>query len=200
MNSWNCFRSSKGPKLILQSTGRISIATKSASATPPTWRRTFSAAIPTAGSLVLMPLIKGTIFSCMVYLSRAVEELFLLAFELLMPSRPSLLDAGSFEPPHKITNASKPRTLIPRLLVLVNTEAMTGNSSFLIVEKSKTGRMTGKLRRAASTIVWVGDSIARCMIGSMSLSVAVAGYCTVRLTIFELLPGAVACNSSNMLQ
>ena len=119
----------------------------------------------------------------MVYLSRAVEELFLLAFELLMPSRPSLLDAGSFEPPHKITNASKPRTLIPRLLVLVNTEAMTGNSSFLIVEKSKTGRMTGKLRRAASTIVWVGDSIARCMIGRMSLSVS-RGWILYRQTYY----------------
>jgi hypothetical protein len=153
MKAWNCVRSSKGPKLILHNTGRMSMATKSASATPPTSRRTFSDAIATAGSFVLIALIRGTIFSCIVYLSRAVEELFLLAVVFRTPSSPSLLAAGSFEPPHKITNASRPRTLIPSEEVLVNTEAMTGNRSFFIVEKSNTGRMSGRLRKEASTML-----------------------------------------------
>lgn len=178
MKSWNCFRSNSGPKLKLQRTGRISMATKSTSTTTPTWRRTLSAAIPTAGSLVLIPLIKGTIFSCMVYLSRAVDELFLLALILLIPSSPSLLDAGSFEPPQRITKASRPRTLIPRLLVLVKTEEMTGNNSFLMVEKSSTGKKIGRLRSAESTRVWVGDSIARWMMGRISIRVSrVAKMC-----------------------
>lgn len=153
MNDWNCFKSSKGPKLMLHKTGRMSIATKSASATPPTCLRTLSAAIATAGSFVLMALIRGMIFSCIVYLSKAVEELFLLAFEFMMPSKPSLFAAGSLVPPQRITNASNPRTLIPRLLVLLKTEAMTGNNSFLIVEKSRTGSRIGRLRNEASTIL-----------------------------------------------
>lgn len=167
MKAWNCLRSNKGPKLMPHRTGRISSATKSSSATLPIWRRTFRAAILTAGSLVLMPLIKGRIFSCIVYLSRAVELLFLLML-CVIPSSPSLLDAGSFEPPQRVTKASNPRTLIARLLVLLNTLAMMGNSSFLIVEKSSTGRMTGRLRKEASTIVWVGDSMARIIMGSIS--------------------------------
>jgi hypothetical protein len=153
---------------MLHRIGNMSIATKSASATPPTWRITLRAAIATAGSFVLIPLIKGMIFSCIVYLSRAEDELFLLALLFMTPSRPSLLDAGSVEAPQRIANASKPRTLIPRLLVLVKTEAITGNSSFLMVEKSRTGRMIGRLLSDASTILWVGDSIARCIIGRIS--------------------------------
>lgn len=167
-NAWNCFKSSKGPRLIFHRIGSMSIATNSASATPPTCRRTLSDAIATAGSFVLIALMRGTIFSCIVYLSNAVDELFLLAVEFMMPSKPSLLDAGSLDPPQRITNASSPRTLIPRLLVLVKTEAITGKSSFLMVEKSRTGSTTGKLLNAASTIVWVGDSIARCIIGRIS--------------------------------
>lgn len=153
MNDWNCFRSRSGPKLMLHNTGRMSKATKSASATPPTCLKTLSAAIATAGSFVLIALMRGRIFSCIVYLSKAVEELFLLALGFMIPSRPSLLDAGSFVPPQSVTNASNPRTLIPRLLVLVKTEAMTGNSSFLIVEKSSTGRTIGRLRSEASTML-----------------------------------------------
>ena len=168
MKAWNCLRSSSGPKLMLHNTGRISIATNSSSATAPTCRRTFKAAIATAGSFVLMPLMRGTIFSCIVYLSRAVELLFLLASR--MPSNPSLLEAESDEPPQRTTNASRPRTLIPRLLVLLKTEAMTGNRSFLMVEKSRTGRITGKHRREASTILCVGDSMARRIMGRMSVT------------------------------
>ena len=96
-----------------------------------------------------------------------MELLFLLML-CVIPSSPSLLDAGSFEPPQRVTKASNPRTLIARLLVLLNTLAMMGNSSFLIVEKSSTGRMTGRLRKEASTIVWVGDSMARIIMGSIS--------------------------------
>ena len=171
MKAWNCFKSSSGPKLILHRTGRISMATKSASAIVPTWRRTLSAAIATAGSLVFIALMSGTIFSCIVYLSRAVEELVFLVFAMI-PSRPSLLPAGSFEPPQSITNASRPRTLIPRLLVFVNTEAMTGKSSFFIVEKSSTGKIAGRLRNEASTMLCVGDSIAKCIMGSISFHVS----------------------------
>lgn len=168
MKDLNWVRSRSGPRLMLQRTGRISKATKSPSATPPTSRRTFNAAIATAGSFVLIPLIRGTIFSCIVYLSRAVEEdvLFLLLFTI--PLSPSLLDSGLADAPQRIAKASRPRTLIPRLLVFVKTEAMTGNSSFLIVEKSRIGRIIGRLRRAASTMVCVGDSMAKCMIGSIS--------------------------------
>ena len=167
MKDWNCLRSSNGPKLMPHNTGRISIATNSSSATAPTCRRTFKAAMATAGSFVLIPLMRGRIFSCIVYLSRAVELLFLLAF--MMPSRPSLLPAGSAEPPQRITNASSPRTLMPRLLVLLKTEAITGNRSFFMVEKSSTGRITGRLRREASTILCVGDSMARRIMGRISV-------------------------------
>ena len=45
---------------------------------------------------------------------------------------------------------------------------MTGKSSFLIVEKSRTGNMIGKLRSEESTILCVGDSMARVMIGKIS--------------------------------
>lgn len=44
MKDWNWFRSSNGPRLILHKTGRMSIATKSVSAIPPTTRKTFKAA------------------------------------------------------------------------------------------------------------------------------------------------------------
>lgn len=156
---------------MLQRMGRTSMATKSESAIPPTCRRTLSAAIATAGSFVLIARMSGTIFSCIVYLSKAVEELFLFAFEFITPSRPSLLAVGSL-PPQRITNASKPRTLIPRLLVLLNTEAMIGNNSFLMVEKSITGRITGRHRSEASTMLCVGDSIARCIMGRISVEVS----------------------------
>ena len=152
MNNWNCWRFNKGPRLMLHKMGRTSMATNSASTIPPTWRKTFNAAIATAGSLVLIARIRGTIFSCIVYLSKAVDELFLLAFAFITPSSPSLLAVGSL-PPQRITNASNPRTLIPRLLVLLKTEAIIGNNSFLMVEKSMTGRITGKLLKEASTML-----------------------------------------------
>lgn len=143
----------------------MSIATNSESAIPPTCLRTFSAAIATAGSFVLIARISGTIFSCIVYLSRGVEVIFLVEAK---PSRPSLPAAGSFVPPQRILNASRTRTLIPRLLVFVNTAAMTGKSSFLIVEKSRIGRTIGKLRKAASTNPCVGDSMEIATIGKIS--------------------------------
>jgi len=167
MKAWNCCRLSRGPRLMLHNTGRTSIATKSASTTVPTCRRTLRDANATAGSLVLIPLMRGTIFSCIVYLSRAVDELCFFAF-VAIPSRPSLPPGASLLPPHSTTKASSPRTLIPRLLVLLKTAAITGNSSFFIVEKSMTGSILGRLLSAASTILCVGDSMARWMIGRMS--------------------------------
>ncbi len=77
-------------------------------------------------------------------------------------------EEGSFEPPQSITNASRPRTLMPKEEVLENTDAITGNSSFLMVEKSRMGRMMGREWREASTMPWVGDSIARWMMGRIS--------------------------------
>lgn len=168
MKSWNCFSSSSGPRLMLHSTGRISKATKSASAASPTMRSTFSAAIMTAGSFVLMALIIGTIFSCIVYLSRAVDEDDLLFFSSMSPLRPSSAAASS-EPPQRITKACNPRTLIARLFVLLNTAATIGNSSLLIVVKSRAGRTTGKLRNPASTIECVGHSIAANTTGKISV-------------------------------
>lgn len=74
MNCLNCSRFSSGPRLMFHSAGKISMATKSASAAFPTTLHTFRAAIITAGSLVLMALMSGMIFSCIVYLSSAVDE------------------------------------------------------------------------------------------------------------------------------
>lgn len=167
MNDWNCFKLSKGPRLIVQRTGRISIAMNSVSATLPTCLRTLSAANITPGSFVLMPLIRGKIFSCIVYLSNAVVVTFFL-LPPIIPSSPSSIELSE-DPPHSVTNASSPRTLIPRLLVLVNTDAITGNSSFFIVLKSRTGRIVGRLLNAASTTECVEDSIARWIIGSISI-------------------------------
>jgi hypothetical protein len=88
-----------------------------------------------------------------------------------------------------------------RLLVFVNTEEMTGKSSFLIVEKSRTGNIIGKLRSEASTILWVGDSMARFMIGRMSKTVRDirSDILSFKLTVFELLPRAIASYLTNVL-
>lgn len=139
---------------MLQSSGSISSATKSPSATLPTTFRTFRAAIMTAGSLVLMALIRGMIFSCMVNLSRAVEDVAFFC-SVASPSKPS---SPLPAPPQSVTKASKPRTLMARLLVLLKIVAMTGKSSPLMVLKSNTGRTTGKLVRAALIRDGVGDS------------------------------------------
>lgn len=71
-------------------------------------------------------------------------------------------------PPQRVTKASSPRTFMPRLDVLLNTEAITGKSSFLMVLKSRTGRMIGRLRSAASTMECVGDSMASWIMGRIS--------------------------------
>lgn len=134
MKAWNCLRSRSGPKLMLQRIGRISMAANSASATLPITRRALSAAIITAGSLVLIALIRGTIFSCIVNLSRAVDEVAFF-FCGAKPSRPSS-PLESLDPPHSVTNACSPLTLMARLLVLLKMAAMTGKSSFLMVLKS----------------------------------------------------------------
>jgi len=163
MNDWNCFRFRSGPNDMLHRIGSRSIATKSASAACPTTRMTSRAAIITAGSFVLMAFTRGTIFSCIVYLSSAVDD---DVFFSTMPANPS--SAASGEPPHRMTNARRPRIFICRLFVRAKTAAITGNSSFLMVLKSRTGKMTGKPLSAASTKPCVGDSIAVTMMGSMS--------------------------------
>jgi len=53
--------------------------------------------------------------------------------------------------------------------------ATTGNSSFLMVLKSSTGRIVGSPRSAASTIEGVDDCNATKMMGRISVSVLVAG-------------------------
>lgn len=94
------------------------------------------------------------IFSCIVYLSNAVEEdVFLFGVKPFKPSSDMSLD-----PPQRMTNACKPRTLIARLLVLLKIDATTGNSSFLMVLKSSTGNTVGNARSAASTRDGVADS------------------------------------------
>jgi len=144
----------------------MSMATKSASATLPMTLRVFRAAIMTAGSLVLIALTSGTIFSCIVYLSRAldVEPFF---FPGPKPSSPSSAP-GSFEPPHRAAKACRPLTLIARLLVLLKIVAITGNSSFFMVLKSRTDSIIDRLLSAASTSVGVGDSRATNIIGRIS--------------------------------
>lgn len=173
IKAWNCLRSSNGPRLMFHKIGRISIAMNSVSASELTCCRTLRAASITAGSFVLIPRMRGMIFSCIVYLSSALmaDFSFFLPFCGANPDRPSSAEEviESVVPPHKTTKASRPLTLIPRLEVLLNTAATTGNSSFFIVLKSSTGSITGRLRRAASTIEWVGDSIARCIIGRISV-------------------------------
>ena len=177
MNCWNCLRSRSGPSAIFHNNGIISMAVKSASASFPTWRRTFRAASMTAGSLVLMALSRGIIFSCMVYLSRTLttDLVFFCGAKPLNPSSGGVI-VPSPVPPQRVTNASNPRTFMPRLDVLLKTEAITGNNSFFMVLKSRTGRMTGKLRSAASTIEWVGDSMASWIIGRISAVVSMMNW------------------------
>lgn len=61
-----------------------------------------------------------------------------------------------------------------RLFVRLKTMATTGNSSFLIVLKSRTGSTTAKLLNAASTIVGVGHSMAAIITGSTSIASVLA--------------------------
>ncbi|RBQ85043.1 hypothetical protein VDGD_20855 [Verticillium dahliae] len=56
----------------------------------------------TAGSLVLMDLIRGTIFSCIVYLSRTLDDDVVFLLSALKSPSPSF--DGSFDPPHSTTN------------------------------------------------------------------------------------------------
>lgn len=170
---WNCLRSNSGPKLIFHRIGKISIATNSASATSPMTRRTPRAAIITAGSLVLMALMRGTIFSCIVYLSSALDEEAFF-FSGASPSRPSSPELVSLEPPHNMTKARQPRTLIAKLFVLLKTVATTGKSSFLIVLKSRIGNTSGSPRNAASTSDGVEDSIVLRIMGRISCDRLVA--------------------------
>ena len=154
MNSWNCCRFSSGPRLKLQRIGSASIAKNSVSAILPTCLKTARAAIMTAGSFVFMAFKRGTTFSCTVYLSSTA---LLLAFDFLgsavAPSRSSLVPAPSREdPPQRITKASSPRTLMPRLLVLLNTVATIGKTSFLIVEKSIVASTVERHPKDLSTI------------------------------------------------
>ena len=102
-----------------------------------------NAAIMTAGSFVLIALTSGTTFSCTVYLSK-ILLLFFLA------------DAVSF-PPQSVLRASRPRILIIKLDVLANTVAITGKSSFLMVEKSSFGNMMDRLSSVLSMMADVGD-------------------------------------------
>lgn len=161
MNCWNCLRSRSGPNAMAQRSGMISNAMKSVSASVPACLRTLSAASITAGSFVFIPLISGTIFSCMVYLSSTLMADFAF-LSWVKPERPSSVGVGGrdADPPQRVTKASRPRTLMPREEVFEKTEAMTGKSSFLMVVKSSTGRTICKERKAASTIEWIGDSIA----------------------------------------
>ncbi|KAH6608566.1 hypothetical protein Trco_001912 [Trichoderma cornu-damae] len=166
IKDWNCLRLSSGPRLMFHRIGRMSMATNSASAACPTTYMRSRAAIMTAGSFVLMPLTRGTIFSCMVYLSRALDdEVFLFPPRPLRPPSSAL---DSLEPPQRTTKAWRPRTLMARLFVRLKTVATTGNSSFFIVLKSRTGSTTEKLLRATSTIEGVGHSMAAMITGSTS--------------------------------
>ena len=144
--AWNCSRLSRGPRLKLHKVGNIFMARKSTSAIFPTSLNTVKAAIITAGSFVLMPLRRGTTFSCTVYLSRIAPFEAFVPVELMAGLRPQ-----------RIPRASRPRTLIDKLLVLVKTLDTIGNRSFLIVEKSSMPRIDERQVRDLSTTEWVGD-------------------------------------------
>ena len=120
--------------------GRTSIARKSESAILPTCLKTAKAATITAGSLVLMPFRSGTTLSWTVYLSRIALSGTFVPAKLLLG-----------DPPHSTLKASSPRTLIARLLVLVNTAATIGKRSFFMVEKSKMARNVAMQERDLST-------------------------------------------------
>ena len=75
----------------------------------------------------------------------------LLAVEIPLKSSESS-GSPSLDPPHRVTNASSPRTLMPRLLVLLKTAATVGKSSFFMVEKSNVARMVGRHPKDLSTI------------------------------------------------
>lgn len=167
----NCWTLRRGPRLKFHSVGMISSAMNSVSAIWPTCRNTFRAAIITAGSFVLMAFSRGTSLSWTVYLSRIDAEPDLDCWGLLdIPTKsPPEVEGSSFmDPPHKITNDSKPRTLIARLLVLVKTEAIGGKMSSFTVEKSRIGNITGRHRIEASTREWVPDSSPKRTRGSTS--------------------------------
>ena len=172
MKSWNWCRLSSGPRLKDQSMGRTSIARKSESAILPTCLKTARAAIMTAGSFVFITFRSGTTFSCTVYLSRIALLFGFRILELLIAplrSSPESLPSD-VEPPQRMTKASNPRILIPRLLVLLNTAATTGNSSLLIVVKSRVARIVGRHPSDLSMIECVGDSRPSCRIGRISTS------------------------------
>lgn len=162
MYSLNCCRLRRGPRLRLQSKGRTSVAMNSVSAIFPISLKTFRAAIMTAGSLVFMPFSNGTIFSCTVYLSRIALLGALTAFPKVL-SLPGL-------PPQSTTKASKPRTLIARLLVFVKTAATRGNNSFLMVEKSNTASIVGIQDSDLSTMTCVGESSPIWIMGKTSVT------------------------------
>ena len=125
MNCVNCAMLSSGPNANAHRMGSTSVARKSASAICPICLNAARAAIMTAGSFVFMAFMSGTIFSWTVYLSRIAD---------LAPDDESSSVSFSLDPPQRITNASRPRTLMARLLVRENTAATTGKSSFLMVE------------------------------------------------------------------
>ena len=123
----------------------------------------------TAGSLVLIPFRSGTTFSCCVNLSRLEMFVFAASRAFVIPERSSLAVAAVPSiAPHRTANASRPLTLMPRLLVFVKTFEITGNKSCLTVEKSSTGNTTDKVESAASTSECVVDCIAACTTGRTS--------------------------------
>lgn len=145
MNCSNCLRSSSGPRAKLHRTGRASKARKSVSAIVPICLNTLKAAIITAGSLVLMAFSDGMSFSCIVYLSRMEDLVALVCFGGTTPVRSSSgPDSVSAWPPHNTAKASRQRTLMARLLVRLNVDAIGGKTSFFTVLKSRAGSMTGK--------------------------------------------------------
>lgn len=85
------------------------------------------------------------------------------------PERSSNPSDSFADPPHRTEKASKLRTLMARLLVLLNVLAMGGNTSFLTVLKSRVGRKTGRHFIEASTREWVGESKPRRIKGKISV-------------------------------
>lgn len=89
---------------------------------------------------------------------------------------------SSLEAPQRMAKASRLRTLIARLLVRLKVLAIGGNTSFLTVLKSRTGRTAGRHLMAASTKEWVGESRPSRIRGRMSklwCQLNGAGHCVI---------------------
>lgn len=116
--------------------------------------RMLSVVIIIVGFFVLMVLMRGMIFFCMVYLfSVDEEEVFLL---LLIKLFSLLFVVVLFEFLYSMIKVCSLWILIVRLFVLLNICVIIGNNLFLMVLKLRMGRMIGRFCMVVFIIEGVG--------------------------------------------